>query len=126
MHFEQSERLDEASAHDEAKMLKVKLAEIVNREPIAEDYEKALQAVEDIKRYASEEPTFDKIVFRVFQIGNKYFNNSADGLLWLLTLGARPDEGDKASADWQLHRFDDASARLQQLKEQAENLGRDH
>ena len=122
MDSEQPMRLEESAAHDEARMLKTKLQEIVNHEPTAEDYEKARQAVEEIKELASEEPAFDRIVFRAFQIGNKYFNNAADGLLWMMTIGARPDESDKANDSFYLHRFDDASSRLRQLKEQAAKL----
>lgn len=116
------ERLNQGDAHNEANLLKAKLAEMLKREPNSEDYQKAFDAVEEMRRVASEEPNFDKIVFKIFQIGNRYFNNAADGLLWVLTLGERPDQSDEANREWHLRRFDDASSRLRELGAEAERL----
>lgn len=115
-----SERLEEPEAQLEANMVKMKLAQMIRHEPTAADYDRALQAVEEIKRLAEEEPQFDKIALRIAQIGNKYFNDVADGLLWIFTLGRLPDERTRQGREMSLHAFDDAQARLEQLRRQAE------
>lgn len=113
------ERETHEEAHFEANMLRTKLRELIDREPTAEDYDKALQAVEETKRFAEEEPEFDKILYRLLRIGNKYFNDAADGLLWLVTLGNRPNHLDQISREDSLKMFDDAAARLEELRAKA-------
>lgn len=118
---EKPEPLDEDEAHLEANMLRVRLREIVGHEPTADDYEKAFRAVEEVKRLAEEEPHFDKILFKVARIGNKYFNDTADGLLWILSLGRRPNEQDKDVRAHSLRMFEDASVQLETLRRKAES-----
>lgn len=101
-------------------MLRAKLGELFDREPTAEDYDKALKAVEEIKQLAEEEPQFDKLLYELLRIGNKYFNDAADGLLWILTFGARPNELDKINREDSLQMFHDAATRLEHLKRKAE------
>ena len=112
---------DESEAHDEANMLRVKLKEMVHHEPTAEDYAKALQAVEEMRQLAEEEPAFEKIVYRVSRIGHEFFQNAADGALLYLTFGIRPNEKDATARQEMLdNSFVDAARRLEQLKAKAE------
>jgi hypothetical protein len=117
---EMPEPLAPEKAQLESRMLRVKLAELVGREPTTEDYDKALQAVEEVKQLAEGEPQFDKLLYELLRIGNKYFNDAADGLLWIFTLGARPNELDKVNREDSLEMFRDAAARLEDLKRKAE------
>ena len=100
-------------------MVRLKVQEIVGHEPTAEDYTHALQAVEEMRELAANEPDFDKIVGKMFQIGNKYFQQGVGGFVRILSLGRRPDP---QVSDWHLHMFDDAQARLEQLKKEAEKM----
>lgn len=116
--FEEREddRLDSEEAQVEANMLRVKLKEVVGHEPTAEDYDKALAAVEEMKEAAAKEPEFDKHFFQVLQIGSKYFDKGIDALVKVITLGKLPIEGDRRNM------FEDAELRLKQLREQAEKM----
>jgi len=104
-------------------MIRVKLEEAVGHEPTASDYDRALKAVEEIKKLAEEEPQFDKVFLKMFQIGNKYFQNIVDVPLWILTLGKKPDSTDRAD-NWHRHMFDDAEKALHDLKEEADSLAK--
>jgi hypothetical protein len=123
MSIEKPEMLGEDEAHAEANMLRVKLKEIVHREPTSEDYDKALQAVEEMKRLAEEEPAFAKVLHEAARIGNRYFQDAAEGLLWALTLGKRPDERDLLNREEFLNMFEDAASQLEVLKKDAESYG---
>ena len=114
------EPLPDDVAHVEANMVRTKLRELVDHEPTARDYDRALLAIEEMRQLAEEEPQFDKILNKLFRIGNKYFNEAADSLLWLATLGARPDESDRSFREHTLQMFHDAAGRLDELKKKAE------
>ncbi|MGC1684863.1 MAG: hypothetical protein WA734_04535 [Candidatus Acidiferrales bacterium] len=114
--FNRPQLLNEAEAREDGDMLRAKLKEMVGHEPTAEDYDRALQAVEEMKKLAEEEPQFDRIFFKMMRIGNKYFQGMADGLLSLLSMDKRPNESDLENRNWHLHMFEDATSRLQELR----------
>jgi len=116
-----SEQLPEDEAHLEANMLRVKMREMIDHEPTAEDYEQALKAVEELKEYAANESNGDKIFLKMMQVGNKYFLKGVDFLANTLTLGLLKDRI-KKDTEYRLHMFDNDEQELAELKRQAENL----
>lgn len=114
--------LGETEAYDEASLLRAKLREIVNRDPTVEDYDNALQAVDELKRLAESEPEFDKMFLRIMQIGNRYLHVGIDGLLSLVAPGTKRNSAKLSTEDWHVHMFDDASSRLKDLRDEAERL----
>ena len=112
-----SARMELAEAQMEANMMRVKMKEIVDHEPTSEDYDKALQTVEEMKEAAANESDADKAFFKMMQIGNKYFTK--------LILGEGTTPKDKEWTKHLMHMFDDAEASLNQLKKEAEKLIRD-
>ena len=116
-------RLPLEEARLEANMIRVKLKEILKREPTAEDYGNAYLAVEEMKDLAIKEPLSELMFFKLVQIGNKYFHGAAEGLVRLLTLGSRQPDGKWSELNESyLHRFDDAMAKFQYLVNRAEKL----
>ena len=118
-------RMELEEAQTEANMIRVKMKEMVDHEPTAEDYDNALMAVEEMKELAASESNSEKVFFKLMQIGNKYFQKVPDGLVWLLRLGNYPrDQRDVEVREFHLHMFDDAEASLKKLKEEADQLGK--
>ena len=76
-----------------------------------------------MKQLAEEEPDFAKVLHETARIGNKYFEDATDGLLWILTLGKRPNQQDVLDRERSLRMFEDAAEQLKALKEQAESDG---
>lgn len=118
------QRLGIEEGQEEAALLRAWLKESTGHEPTAQDYDHALHAVEEIKQLAEIEPAFDKVLFRIAQIGNKYFQGATDVLFRVIMLGKRPNESDRVNSEHHYHMFDDAVADLRHLKERAEIMQR--
>ncbi|MDP2598688.1 MAG: hypothetical protein Q8P49_02570 [Candidatus Liptonbacteria bacterium] len=117
------ERFSHEEARLEANMIRVKLKEALKHEPTAEDYDKALAMIEEMKIEALTEPESDEAdqtIFRLMQIGQKYFDKGVEGLVRLLSFGLA--KGDPNFAKRRAEIWDDAETKLNRLKEEAEKL----
>ena len=145
MNFEKpTEPLNVDEAHEEANMMKV-LARanhdqheniLASEKPAdwnmetknltAEDYDKALEVVEEMKKMVEEEPLTEKVIFKLARLSAK----SVYGFQKLLThLSTLPDSfiatgGIIREENETLKKLNDASSELQKLKAEAEKWGR--
>ena len=102
-----------------------------SRKATAEDYDRALKTVEELRQLAEEEPDVLKALFKIARIANR----SIEGVSYVLSVlfvdiprniingqaGAIPKE--KAiSHEEMMHRFEDAAFKLNELKKHAEEL----
>jgi hypothetical protein len=117
--------LGEDVAQEEANMMKAKLeGDELGRKLTAEDYDKALEVVEEIKRMAEEEPTTEKILFKFARLTAK----SAYGVQKILTyLSTLPDSfiatgGIKREEKETLKKFEDAASELRKLRDEAKKF----
>jgi hypothetical protein len=115
------ERMGLEEAQEEAGMMKVRLAEIVGHEPTSEDYDKALEVVEEMKAAAENETDFDKALIAVNRVGIKYYAGPiVDIFVRAVTLGKFN------VTHWAQGRgdiFDSAEKKLEKLKQAAEKVG---
>ena len=120
-------RLSLEKAQESANMMKTKLemdedgminSEKEYREPTAEDYEAALQAVEEMEQLAEHEPAAEKMVMLMGRVAER----TRDGAMVLLRTFAMPWGGSaKAEATHAsiMERLTDASKKLKDLKDEA-------
>ncbi len=119
----QEQRFSPEEARLEANMMRIKLKEALEHEPTAEDYDRALAMVEEMKREAfteSKRSEGDKAFFKLVQIGQKYFDKGIDGFVRLLSLGFV--KSDPNSLKERVEFWDDAETKLNRLKAKAEKL----
>jgi hypothetical protein len=142
--------MSEEEAHEEANMVRAKIGvspesgkvelrgegpvQREDREPTAEDYDKALAAVEELKRVAEEEPNALKILNRVSNAVETLVRIPGFGVAFLMRLShalagvepGGPKERWKRSAvlTEALAEFDDAESQLRRLKAKGEQFGR--
>jgi len=125
--------LNNAEAQEEANMMRAKLEANPERtgqvmetgEKItAEDYDKALEVVEEMKRMAEEEPASKKVMYEMARLATKSKYGIRIGLTYLSTL---PDAfwataGLKDERKEALGKLDDAASELRKLKAEAEKF----
>jgi hypothetical protein len=146
MPVENPRPVSEEEAHDEANMLRTKIGVSPksgkveepdmrqDREPTAEDYDRALAAVDELKRIAEEEPNGLKLLEKA--------NSAVDSLLKIPTFGVLfltrvshsligpepggPKERWKRNAGITdlIAEFDDAKGQLQTLKAKGTQFGK--
>lgn len=114
----QETRLSPEAAQEEANMMRVKLKEIIGHEPTVADYDKALQAIEEMKEAAANETDGQRAFLKAVEAGNKYFQKGVEALYKTITLGMDK----RQHGDEHLHMFDSAHTRLELLKAEAEKL----
>jgi len=128
------QRLNEAEAHEEANMMRVKLGvdpefgwKENGRMPTAEDYDRALKVVEKMKRMAEKEPLTKKVLIELARLATK----SAFGLYkGFAFIASGPWAGDIAAREagreeeGVLNKLDDAASDLRKLKAEAEEFGK--
>lgn len=130
--------LNEEKAHEEANMMRVKLGidprfgwkmENGRHEgrPTAEDYDKALEVVEEMKSIAEKEPLTKKVLLELARLATK----SAFGVYkGFASIASGPWAGDTAvreidrTEEGVLNEFDDAASELRKLRAEAEEFGR--
>lgn len=133
-------------AHTEANMLRAKIGvspesgrvqgpdQREDREPTPEDYDKALEAVEDLKRLAAEEPNALKILNRVSNAAELLLRIPGFGVAFLMRVShalAGPESGGPKER-WKrsavltdaMTEFDDAASQLRRLKAKGERFGK--
>jgi hypothetical protein len=127
--------MSEEEAHEEANMVRAKIGvspesgkvelrgegpvQREDREPTAEDYDKALAAVEELKRVAEEEPNALKILNRVSNAVETLVRIPGFGVAFLMRLSHALAVLTEALAE-----FDDAESQLRRLKAKGEQFGR--
>jgi hypothetical protein len=146
MSVEKFRPMSEEEAHEEANMLRARLGvspesgkvegpdQREDRQPTAEDYDKALAAVEELKRVAEEEPNALKILNRMTNAMEALIRIPGFGVAFLARLShalagsepGGPKERWKRSAALTdaLAEFDDAESQLRRLKAKGERFGR--
>jgi len=105
-----------------------------SRKTTPEDYDRALEAVEELRQLAEREPDVLKALFKIARVANK----SIEGVSYVLSIlfvdipkniidgqaGAIPKE--KAiNHEEMMHRFEDVAFKLNELKKQAEKLAQE-
>ncbi|MDO8574567.1 MAG: hypothetical protein Q7R86_02980 [bacterium] len=142
-------RLNEGEAHDEANMLRAKMdvnpylgtvkkeasnyygykwkAEV---EPTAEDYDKALEAIQELKEAAEKEPGVMKVLYQLGRIVNKsklataVVMDSIGGAVGAaIGGGSRLQQSIDEFSNTRL--FEDAVARLKKMKKEGKQWGKD-
>ena len=127
---EQDERLDATEAQEEANMMRVKLnlspetgtklEDGFGKKPTKKDYERAFQAVEEMKRLVEEEPATEIILNKVLRIAENARIN-AEALLYLIatrgTAHSNEERHDRIMAG-----LEDEASRLKKLQEEAEKF----
>ncbi len=116
-------RLSPEEASLEANMMRIKLKEVLDREPTSEDYDNALKMVEEMKVAALIEKRTDgeAAFLKLVQIGDKYFNKGVEKLVRLFSLGFV--KSDPKFIQEREEFWDDAETKLNRLKQQAEQSG---
>jgi hypothetical protein len=142
-----AEPLDEDAAHEEANMLRAqmyvspetgKIAQSLDsredREPTAEDYDKALEAIEELKRIAQEQPESLYLMQRLNEsirtltglggLGMGYLLRASSALHGLNKPGGVKAAWERASVITDMGQwFDDTEQELRDLKARGEKLG---
>ena len=120
-------QLKKEEAQEKANMMKAvaEKASSKSEEKLSkEDYDRALEVVEEIKKMAEKEPTTEKILFKLSRLVTK----SAYGVQICLTyLSTLPDKFIATSGliedrDKTLEKFNDATLELQRLKNEAKKF----
>jgi hypothetical protein len=116
-------RLGLEDAQMEANMMRVKLKEVVGHEPTKEDYDKALQMVEELKKSAANESDAERAFIKMVQVGDRFFGEAAEILIRAITFGAKPDGG---TSQARMHVLDNYQQRFEKLKSDAEEMAKDN
>jgi len=138
--------MSEEEAHEEANVLRAKIGvspeggkvegpdQREDREATAEDYDKAMTAVEELKRMAEEEPNALKILNRVTNAAETLVRIPGFGVAFLMRLShalAGPEPGGpkerwkrSAALTEALAEFDDAASQLRRLKAKGDQFGK--
>jgi hypothetical protein len=111
--------MDRDEAQLEADMLRIKVQEMVGHEPTAEDYDRALQAIEEMREKAANEPEFS--AQEMLRIGSKYFEKGLDTFGKIISFG-RLNDPELHERRMHMYDFDSARAALEHLKEKVERL----
>ena len=146
MPIEKPEPLSEEAAHEEANMVRAKLGVSPetgkiegldmreDHEPTAEDYDKALAAVEELKRIAEEEPASLKVMAKVSNAMEMLVRIPGLGVMFLTRVSHAligPEPGGPKER-WKrnevltdlVKEFDDAESQLRRLKAKGERFGK--
>ena len=138
--------MSEEEAHEEANALRAKIGvspesgkvegldQREDREVTAEDYDKALAAVEELKRLTEEEPNAVKILNRVSNAAEMLLRIPGFGVMFLARVSHAligPEPGGPGER-WRrnevltslMTEFDDAESQLRRLKTKGERFGK--
>jgi hypothetical protein len=127
--------LSKDEAHDEANMMNVKLKvdprfgdirEKHGEKPTAEDYDKALEIVEQMKKMAEEEPLTEKVFSGMSRLAVKAGFGTAEVFGAMAGIGGAsgPAEMIDQKKIKVLENLEDASTKLKKLKAEAEEFGK--
>ncbi len=132
-----SSLLNKDEAHEEANMMNVKLGvdtyfggmrEKNGRKPTAEDYDKALEVVEQMKKMAEEEPLTEKVFSKISRLAVKVGFGIAEVFVVMAAPGAAMVTGTATKLEYKkedvLKKLEDASTKLRELKAEAEEFGK--
>ncbi len=97
-----------------------------NVKPTPKDYDQALKTVEDLKKAAEEETDKEKLAYKIGRIINNIampIKHAMDSAFSSQILVHGSYENMVRARDFDMHKFDDATYKLEQLKKDADKLG---
>lgn len=115
------EPLENTDAQEKANMMRTILAKELKHEPTAEDYNNALQAVEELEKRAKLEPNWEKNFFNLVRSSTRAVEFTADTLLRIITLNKFPFPEDRGESP-NIQTLSDAAYQLKKLKEEAQKF----